>query len=327
MDVSVVLGSYNRLEFLKLTVDGIRNELAELKGEGEIIIVDGGSTDGTVPWLTSQKDIISIIQHNRGEWLGKPIKRRSWGYFMNLAFKGAQGKYVCMLSDDCLVIPGAITKAFSYFEERQSSGKNTGGVAFYFRDWPEEKRYHVNRTISETIMLNHGLFLKEALEKVGYINEEDYSFYHADDDLALKLSMAGYPICDAPDSFIEHFMHANIVLRQHVYESERRDYAKLIQNWEKHFVIQDRNNVNSMMFKDYSYNHPYLDKFQLLYQKDLKKQERAKKREQCRVKLKRFMSNIFYLGKYFLESLLFLFTNPKALRRKLLNTYHKHIKK
>ena len=91
--ISVVLGSYNRLNFLQLAIQSVRAQVdSQLR---EIIVVDGGSSDGSMEWLLEQKDIITIVQHNRGEWLGKKITRRSWGYFMNLAFKCASAKYVC----------------------------------------------------------------------------------------------------------------------------------------------------------------------------------------------------------------------------------------
>jgi glycosyltransferase involved in cell wall biosynthesis len=71
--LSVVLGSYNRLKFLKLTLASIREELSRCSFRSEIIIVDGGSTDGTLKWLMKQKDVMTIVQHNRGEWRGKKI--------------------------------------------------------------------------------------------------------------------------------------------------------------------------------------------------------------------------------------------------------------
>ena len=82
--ISVVLGTYNRLPFLKATIASVRASQIDLPYE--IIVVDGGSTDGTIDWLTEQRDIISIIQHNREVSAGKARRKRSWGYFMNFAF-------------------------------------------------------------------------------------------------------------------------------------------------------------------------------------------------------------------------------------------------
>lgn len=45
--VSVVLGSLNRITFLKLTIQSIREELKNAPFTHEIIVIDGGSTDGT----------------------------------------------------------------------------------------------------------------------------------------------------------------------------------------------------------------------------------------------------------------------------------------
>jgi len=122
--ISVVLGSLNRIQFLKHTVESIRKDLEGLSSE--IIIVDGGSNDGTIEWLFKQKDIITIIQHNKGTWAGKKLPKKSWGYFMNLGFKAACGKYICMLSDDCLVVPGAIKNGFHLFEEKLLKGEKIG---------------------------------------------------------------------------------------------------------------------------------------------------------------------------------------------------------
>ena len=49
--VSVVLGTYNRLSFLKATIASVR--ASQIDVPYEIIVVDGGSTDGTIGWLTA----------------------------------------------------------------------------------------------------------------------------------------------------------------------------------------------------------------------------------------------------------------------------------
>src|SRR5690606_25149333 len=122
--VSIVFGSYNRRPYLEAALASIRAH--DSGGPIEIIAVDGGSTDGALEYLVAQRDVITIVQHNRGEWLGKPVPRRSWGYFMNLAFKAAQGKYICMISDDCLLVPGAIREGIAAIESAVDAGERVG---------------------------------------------------------------------------------------------------------------------------------------------------------------------------------------------------------
>jgi GT2 family glycosyltransferase len=227
--VSVVLGTFERLGFLKLAIESVRKEISGIPHE--IIVVDGGSADGTTRWLAAQRDIVTIIQHNRGEWRGTPIERKSWGYFMNLAFRSGRGKYICMVSDDCLVVPGAIRNGIERFERRLDEGEKLGALAFYWRNWPEQKRYWVGTAIGGRIFVNHGLYLRTALEEVGFIDAETFRFYHADADLALRLWQAGYVCEDSPDSFVEHYSHANVQVRKTNFERERSDWDAYVDKW------------------------------------------------------------------------------------------------
>ena len=257
--ISVVLGSYNRCDFLKLTIDSVRKELIDIPHE--IIVVDGGSTDGALEWLLKQKDIITIVQHNRGEWLSKKIERRSWGYFMNLAFRAASGKYVCMISDDCLIIPGAIKNGINIFEKKLEQGEKIGAAAFYWRDSFKQKKYHVGYTLSNKMYVNHGIYLKDALEKVKYIDEDNFFFYNGDSDLCLKLLQEGYKTIASPKSYIEHFPHANLKVRASNYEKQKHDNENFFKKWDGVYYDKNKHNIGKIEYK--SFNDPFntLDMF------------------------------------------------------------------
>lgn len=228
--VSVVIGSYNRLSYLQSAIATLRQEIKHLSAE--VIIVDGGSNDGSIEWLIQQKDIITIIQYNRGEWMDKKIERRSWGYFMNLGFRAASGTYICMLSDDCLVVPGAIKNGLAHAEKKRKEKGNVGMVAFYWRNWPEQEKYWVGVAWGNRMFVNHGLYLREALEKVNFIDDEYFFFYHADGDLALRIWEAGYVCIDSPDSFVEHFSDANTEIRISNQEQQKQDWRTYTKRWE-----------------------------------------------------------------------------------------------
>lgn len=226
--ISIVIGSYNRNNLLQLCIEAVREELQN--HNHEIIVVDGGSTDGAVEWLTKQKDIISIIQHNRGEWRGKKIERKPWAYFMNLGFKCATGKYICMLSDDSLIIPGAIKNGLYLFEEMLSQGVKVGSVAFYFRDYPVRKRYAVAINVGN-LYVNHGLYLNSAIREIGYI-DEGYHFYFADTDLVLKLKQAGFTCLRSKASYVEHYFEATPEIRASNNDDRKeKDRIRLIEKW------------------------------------------------------------------------------------------------
>jgi len=239
--ISFVLGSYNRLPYLKLTIESIRNESVDLNYE--IFVIDGGSDDGSLQWLMLQKDIITIVQHNRGEWLGKKIERRSWGYFMNLGFKCAQGKYICMLSDDSLLVPNAVKNGITHIESLLDQGRKIGAGAFYFRNWSQQESYYIGHTLGDKLYVNHGLYLREALQVVGYIDEDTFFFYNADSDLCLKMWQRGYEVVACPDSYVEHYPHANIQVRSTNYDRYNVDKENYFRKWAGIFYDRKKHNI------------------------------------------------------------------------------------
>jgi glycosyltransferase involved in cell wall biosynthesis len=201
VEISIVIGTFNRKRMLINCIESIRSN--GITVPYEMIVIDGGSEDGTANWLFHQKDILTIFQHNRVAEDGGKSMRRSWGYFMNLGFKSAEGKYICMLSDDLYIHPSSIMSAHSLLENDKDQA--LGACAFLFRDCFIGEEFFIYKATEDKILVNHGMYRRNLLASLGWIDEENYQFYLADTDLSLKIWSQGYQIALSCDSLAEHF--------------------------------------------------------------------------------------------------------------------------
>ncbi len=63
MKIGAVIVTYNRLECLKRCVAAVREQS---RPPDEIIVINNGSTDGTLPWLSEQPGLVVVTQENLG---------------------------------------------------------------------------------------------------------------------------------------------------------------------------------------------------------------------------------------------------------------------
>lgn len=257
--VSVVLGSYNRKWLLQLCIESIRAN--GISVPYEIIVVDGGSTDGTLEWLIKQPDIITIVQHNRIVVNGKKTMKRGWGYFMNLGFKTAQGKYICMLNDDCIVHPDAIMNGYRLLEREEPN--KVGGCAFYLRDYPRERHYGVGSTLGGKLFVNFGLYRRDATEEVGWIEEDYYQFYHADGDLGLKMWQHGYQIIGCSEAKVEHYVdpYSRSRLQNSEVINQKQDWSRYLERWTGIFYNPTESNTGGWTLLEGEANDHYAERF------------------------------------------------------------------
>lgn len=115
LELSVVSGTYNRLAYLQKMVWSVRQSLtADIPYE--IVLVDGGSTDGTQDWARNEPDVVLIEQ---GELLGA-IAAYAAGFAV------AQGKYVIIANDDLVFTGDSVLRAL------KQQYDNPGGIVGTF---------------------------------------------------------------------------------------------------------------------------------------------------------------------------------------------------
>lgn len=128
MKVSVVIPVLNERASLPATIAALR----ACRGLSEIIVADGGSTDGTVPWLQAQPDIV-LVNSMRGK--GPQLNVGAAAAFdvsetaaNNVVASGHSNDVLLFLHADCLISQTAIDALQAALADQQLAGG-----AFYIR--------------------------------------------------------------------------------------------------------------------------------------------------------------------------------------------------
>jgi glycosyltransferase involved in cell wall biosynthesis len=119
--VSIVTPSYNQAAYLEATICSV---LEQDYPKIEYIIMDGGSTDGSV-------DIIKKYSRDI-TWTSAPDAGQTDA--INMGFERATGQIYAWLNSDDLYRPGAISEMVSYFQEHPEVGLVYGDADFIDED-------------------------------------------------------------------------------------------------------------------------------------------------------------------------------------------------
>ena len=192
--VSIITPSYNQAIYLE---DTIQSVLIQNYPNLEYIIIDGGSTDGSVEIIKNYADKYSFIK-----WITEKDQGQSDG--INKGFKIAKGDIVAWLNSDDTYCNGAIYNSVKYLVEHPDVILVYGNANLIDQNNRILEQFPYAEEFSLDRLINHNLFImqptafwrKELFDVIGYLDVDlkytmDWDFWIR---AGSKFKLAYYPV-------------------------------------------------------------------------------------------------------------------------------------
>jgi glycosyltransferase involved in cell wall biosynthesis len=130
INLSYVLTTYNKLDYLKVSIEKLVNNK---KDDEEIVVSDGGSTDGSAEYLNNLYKEKKIDQ-----FISEPDLGEAHG--LNKCILMAKGQLIKTITDDDVYYYPSINKSKEFMLENESIDVLCGNLAQIFEKYPDEIR-------------------------------------------------------------------------------------------------------------------------------------------------------------------------------------------
>jgi N-acetylglucosaminyl-diphospho-decaprenol L-rhamnosyltransferase len=220
MDLTIGIVTYNGRALLARCLDSIY--AAPPACRFEVVVVDNASADGTAEWLREVYPQVRAVPNT----VNSGVARGN-----NQCLAAARGRYVLLLNNDTVVLPGMLDRLVAFADAHPDSGAVGGKLvnpdgsfqASYF-DFPSlwseflhathmgalvDPRYpsHVDSPEERPVdwIMSASLLVRRAASaQVGDV-DESYFMYSDETDLQYRLHQAGWKVYYLPDVVTVHF--------------------------------------------------------------------------------------------------------------------------
>jgi len=230
-NIAAVVVTYNRLTLLKECIASLKGQS---HGLSSIIVVNNGSTDGTLEWLEAQNDILLITQENLGG---------AAGFYRGIKDAYAKGyDWVWVMDDDafpqedCLeklllasqsvkgdkVVLAPVIVEGNKIDSLHRGFINFKKVQYPLQDPVDEANFNSNENPLEISFASFiGMFIsKKVIENSGY-PRPDYFIFHDDVEYSIRITKAENSIYLVKDAVIYHKVKSELAIKNYTSDQKK----------------------------------------------------------------------------------------------------------
>src|ERR1035437_9235089 len=212
-NISVVIPNWNGVQSLEACLDSLLGQSIKLS----IIVVENGSTDGSLELLHKKYPNIELVVHKKNLGFAGGVNSG----IKNAIKNGAE--YVALFNNDAVADEDWLKLLVDYLDKHpktaaaackvlNSTGQQLDSTGDYFTNWglpysrgrgeTDDGQYD-NLTNIFAASGAASLYRTEALKDVGLFDEAFFAYYE-DVDLSFRMQLAGWKIAYVPNSVVHH---------------------------------------------------------------------------------------------------------------------------
>ena len=201
MFFSVVIPTYNRKPILEKCLRALEQQQSSISGY-EVIVVDDGSTDGTLEWLTDSAfpHVRSLAQDHQG-----PAAAR------NLGVQAAQGDTIIFIDSDLIVTPFFLQ---AHADALVAGAKKLGSDRLFTYGWvintcnfdaPTSEAYKLTDFSAAYFATGNVAISRKWLELAGLFDPRFQLYGWEDLELGVRLKKLGLKLIKCPEAVGYHW--------------------------------------------------------------------------------------------------------------------------
>ncbi len=204
---SVVIPTYNRLPILQKCLRAL--EYQELRGDSviagyEVVLVDDGSTDGTLEWLEAHKDEFPHVRSHSQNHKGPAAAR-------NLGVKEAKGDTIIFIDSDLVVTENFLQ---AHVDALVKGEKQLGSDRIFTYGWvintcnfdnPSSEPYKITDFSAAYFATGNVAIARKWLEEAGLFDTRFQLYGWEDLELGVRLKKLGLKLIKCPEAVGYHW--------------------------------------------------------------------------------------------------------------------------